>query len=214
MLMKFSDKLKGLSRKEREKLFKKNEILSAAVRLFAQKGYERTTLDEIASAAEFGKGTIYNYFNSKEDIFLAIMEEITENYFNQLKVNYDSTTSLKELVRKMSLAIFNFYAKNTEEFVLMHRIRNLTISFNPVEKSEKLKANFDNIKDLYTKRISSAIESKEIKRISIDSLQLLMQSMFFGYLHQLHVCKKLTEVDIETEVSFIVDVLFSGIENK
>ncbi|MDP4176115.1 MAG: TetR family transcriptional regulator, partial [Bacteroidota bacterium] len=46
--------LTGLSRKEREKLFRKQEIQLAAAKLFAEKGFNNTTLEDIAASAEFG----------------------------------------------------------------------------------------------------------------------------------------------------------------
>ena len=74
-----------IGRKERERLFRKQEIISAAIKLFAKKGYEHTTLDEIAEASEFGKGTIYNYFQSKEEIYLAIVEDLLNQNIRMLK---------------------------------------------------------------------------------------------------------------------------------
>ena len=64
-----------MTRKERERSQRREEILEAAANIFAEKGFEKTTLEEIAAAAEFGKGTLYLYFSSKEDIFLSIFEE-------------------------------------------------------------------------------------------------------------------------------------------
>ena len=49
---------------------KRLEILDAAMRLFSERGFERTTVDEIATLANVGKGTIYLYFENKEpDLF-------------------------------------------------------------------------------------------------------------------------------------------------
>lgn len=65
-----------LCRKEREKRARQQDILTAARELFLRQGYHETTLEEIARHAEFGKGTIYNYFASKEDLFLAIFDQL------------------------------------------------------------------------------------------------------------------------------------------
>lgn len=60
-------------RKEREKEQRKEEILDAAQRIFFEKGLLAATMDEIAEAAELSKGTLYLYYSSKEDIYLAVM---------------------------------------------------------------------------------------------------------------------------------------------
>jgi AcrR family transcriptional regulator len=63
-----------LSRREREKLSRRNEILQAARKVFAVKGYDVATVDDVANAAELSKGTIYLYFKSKAELFLSTME--------------------------------------------------------------------------------------------------------------------------------------------
>lgn len=58
-----------------EKEKKRKTILQAARTVFAERGYDASTLDDIALRAGFAKGTIYLYFNSKEELFLSLMEE-------------------------------------------------------------------------------------------------------------------------------------------
>lgn len=67
-----------LSRKEREKLFKRQEIVNAARAVFSARGFSAATLDEIAEKAEFGKGTLYNYFQSKEELFETVIADVLD----------------------------------------------------------------------------------------------------------------------------------------
>lgn len=53
---------------------KKIRIIEAAIHMFAQNGYTGTSVADIAARADIGKGTIYEYFNSKEDLFFAVFE--------------------------------------------------------------------------------------------------------------------------------------------
>lgn len=53
---------------------RKDDIIQAAARVFAQKGYASTRIIEVAEAASVGKGTIYEYFRSKEALFFAVFE--------------------------------------------------------------------------------------------------------------------------------------------
>ncbi|MBE0673842.1 MAG: helix-turn-helix transcriptional regulator, partial [Bacteroidales bacterium] len=55
-------------RKEKERLRRREDILDSAERVFTEKGIIATTIDDIAREAELGKGTLYNYFPSKEAI--------------------------------------------------------------------------------------------------------------------------------------------------
>jgi AcrR family transcriptional regulator len=71
-----------------DKKEKKNQILEAAVRIFASKGVNSTTISDIAEAADIGKGTIYEYFNSKDEIITAgfhfFMGQVEENISRRL----------------------------------------------------------------------------------------------------------------------------------
>lgn len=60
-------------RKEREKEQRREEILNAAQYIFFDKGLQAATMDDIADKAELSKGTLYLYFSSKEDLYLAVL---------------------------------------------------------------------------------------------------------------------------------------------
>jgi AcrR family transcriptional regulator len=61
------------SRRERKKSAIRERIIAKGVELFSRHGIADVTVDQIAEAADIGKGTIYNYFHSKEDIVVAFM---------------------------------------------------------------------------------------------------------------------------------------------
>jgi len=65
-----------VSRRERKKRETRERIIAAALVLFAKNGIEGATIDDIAQAADVGKGTIYNYFRAKEDIVVAFLMDI------------------------------------------------------------------------------------------------------------------------------------------
>ena len=64
-----------LSRREREKLAQRREILAAAVDLFSKKGFSNVSMQEIAKKSEFAMGTLYRFFKSKEDLYRALVME-------------------------------------------------------------------------------------------------------------------------------------------
>jgi AcrR family transcriptional regulator len=74
---------------------KKQEILNVAIKLFAEKGYEGTTMADIAKQANVGFGTVATYYESKENLLLKCVEEPMESFkkailnFNPAPTNYD-----------------------------------------------------------------------------------------------------------------------------
>ena len=90
------------TRREREKAMHRREILEAAERVFAQKGFAATTIDEIAQEAEFSKGAMYVYFDSKEDLFLSLiqekLDEIEGRFGKVVESSDDPETKIRDLV--------------------------------------------------------------------------------------------------------------------
>ena len=62
-------------RREREKLQRRNDILNTARQIFFDQGFRDTTIDDIARATELARGTIYLYFEGKEEIYATVLEE-------------------------------------------------------------------------------------------------------------------------------------------
>ena len=66
--------IEGLPRYERKKIQTRERIYRAALKLFAEKGLAATTVDEIVAVADVAKGTFFNYFHTKEEIFAFFIE--------------------------------------------------------------------------------------------------------------------------------------------
>jgi len=91
--------------REKKKKLIQDRIMSISRQMFQEKGYNDTTMDEIAEKAELGVGTLYNYFKSKTEIFLAIMtddliisSEDQELFFDDLQK--DVTELIMIFIRK------------------------------------------------------------------------------------------------------------------
>ena len=110
----------GISeRKEREKHQRRNDMIDAAEKLFFSKGFSNTTMDEIAKEAEYSKGTLYLYFKSKEDLYLAISIrglKILESMFRKV-LNIPENGLCK--TRKMGETYFDFAYKYPNYFNAM-----------------------------------------------------------------------------------------------
>jgi TetR/AcrR family transcriptional regulator len=69
-----------LPRREREKLRQRQEMLATALDLFSQKGYHNVSMHEIAAQAEFAIGTLYKFFQNKEDLYKALVLEQCDKF--------------------------------------------------------------------------------------------------------------------------------------
>jgi AcrR family transcriptional regulator len=88
-------------------------LLAAAAREFGRVGLERASVDAISLAAGFAKGTIYNYFASKEELFLAVVEEASKQATRVGGIPADA--SARERL-EATIAGFCTWAKQQEPF--------------------------------------------------------------------------------------------------
>ena len=107
-----------LSRKEREKLRHKEEILEAALSLFSEKGFHNVSMQEIAEQSEFGVGTLYNFFESKEALFEELMTSTRDHVTREFSDILDGPGTEKELLEKFIRYQPEFQEKHGETIKL------------------------------------------------------------------------------------------------
>jgi len=105
-----------ISRKEREYLAHREEILSAAEKVFAAKGFFPTTMSDIARRAEFGTGTLYKYFKSKEELYFTLIDEKVEEINRLVKTELSQRNSAVEKIKKVLRLQFEFIERNRDFF--------------------------------------------------------------------------------------------------
>ena len=113
------------NRKEREQERKRNEILDAAERLFFSRGYEATSINEIAEEAEFSKGTLYLYFSGKPEIYLAIVNRSLEIIQKMLEKKEGQANSGAQKIILGSDTFVEFFKKYPDYFKLWIKASDL-----------------------------------------------------------------------------------------
>ncbi|MTI48742.1 MAG: TetR/AcrR family transcriptional regulator [Firmicutes bacterium] len=87
---------------EEKKRQRKEHILNHALKVFVEKGYEGSSMDDIVKSSGVSKGGIYNYYNSKDDIFLSISQKSAEyrrKYLKELSTDITYNEKLREYLR-------------------------------------------------------------------------------------------------------------------
>lgn len=102
-----------------EKRDTKSVIISTAAEVFARKGYEKATVDEIAAKANLAKGTIFYNFNSKEEIFFAIIEKGARDFSDLVHKRTIDGKSAKEKLLMAYDSAFEFLDKYNDYCTLL-----------------------------------------------------------------------------------------------
>ena len=96
-----------------EKANKRELILAAAREIFGEKGYHSTTSEEIAKKAGVGKGTIYQYFESKQDIFLQMHMQYLKQYSENVVALIQENSTFEENLRR----IIRYHLDNLQDLI-------------------------------------------------------------------------------------------------
>ncbi len=103
-------------RKVRDKLLRRADILNAATRVFAEKGYHQATMLDIAKQAEYAVGTLYLYFKDKQALYFALTEEKIDDLFRKIKDKIRSAQGSLEKIRVLVEEEFVYFEENKDFF--------------------------------------------------------------------------------------------------
>ncbi len=118
-----------ITRKQREHLQHRSEILQTAMDLFARDGFHNVTMQAIAEASEFSVGTLYNFFRNKDDLYRALLSENVAQFHSGLQNALDAPGSETEKLRNWLTAKIRLFRENIA-FVRLYYSETMGASFN------------------------------------------------------------------------------------
>ncbi len=122
-------KNQNLSRRAREKIRQRCDMLSAAFDLFSQKGYHNVSMHEIAEKAEFAIGTLYKFFQNKEDLYKALVLEQCDEFESAVTKSIEESDDEIERLRNYIRAKGDQFRTNLA-FVRLFLAERRGASFN------------------------------------------------------------------------------------
>ncbi|SEA68312.1 DNA-binding transcriptional regulator, AcrR family [Thalassobacillus cyri] len=183
---------------------RKRQMIESGMKLFAQKGYHSTSIQEIASQSGVSKGAFYLHFDSKEDLTLSIYKF----YYQQMMEKVEEVRQMDldpkvKMTRQIEMLVTSLM--ENKEFILMHLRDNISLSpqvddFLLEMKKESFRWTSENLKELFGPAIEPYI---------VDS-SILMEGILDGY------SKWLVIDDLEVEpkrlASFIQERIVDVVE--
>jgi AcrR family transcriptional regulator len=109
-------------RREERKAYNREKLLAAARRVFASKGLGEATARDIVRETDLATGTFYNYFDSKEDAFRALLEELSTKARDAVREQRERPgASLEERIHDAYYAYFEIAVREAELFAVFRR---------------------------------------------------------------------------------------------
>ncbi len=103
---------KKLSRREREKLRQRRQLLAAAQESFSERGYHNVSMHEIAEKAEFAIGTIYKFFRNKEHLYKSLIRELADSFHETLSQALEAADDEIDQLRNYVMAKSTLFKDN------------------------------------------------------------------------------------------------------
>lgn len=160
---------------EEHKQTVREKILQSAEVLFARKGYHGTSMDDIVRESGLSKGAIYWYFESKQDIFLALSDRRLTSRMDEIKSCFSPADSAKKKLEKVAENTFGQRTENSREvfrinleiWVEAPRIKSLQRRLeNRYEKAHRLLA------EIINEGVNNGEFSKDIDSDALASILL------------------------------------------
>ena len=160
---------------DREQAFKQ-----AALKVFSSKGYHNTTMAEIAMEAGFGKGTLYWYWNSKEELYFALVEE-SHNEFVELvrRAGEMEGDALQKLFR-LGKETVDLHYRHRDYTKLSWKMRAEELEAFSHEYVQRLHDNSEEIKANLEKIISQGIEEGTLPAVDPYYLACMLLGLMEG----------------------------------
>ncbi|PSQ59298.1 MAG: TetR/AcrR family transcriptional regulator [Bacteroidetes bacterium QH_10_64_19] len=223
----------SLSRRERERHRRRQAMLQAAQSVFAEQGYTQATLDEIAERAEFGKGTLYNYFeDGKEELLFATFDEVYDDLHEMIRSTFEQVDppshSFRQAFHELVVQSFAYYEEREELFLILIREAHRLCFSTDVNKAAYFQEQQQRMIDTLAPAVEAAVEEGRIASLPPQSLA----HMLLEVVHDLVVRRCLTERsagldempvcapgapllrDPEAAADFLTALLFDGLEQN
>jgi len=184
---------------------RRDEILGAAAKLFAERGYAATGLQIVADALGVGKGTLYRYFPSKERLFLAAVDR----GMRRLRECVDAARAtvgdpLEQIVEGMS-AYLGFFDQHPELAELLIQERAVFRDRKKPTYFEHREANVGRWRDLF----AGLIADGRVRDMSVDQITNVFSNLGYGTMFTNFFAGRQKSLPVQARE--IVEVVFHGI---
>ena len=184
------------------------DIEAAAVNLFREKGYEKTTIEDIVKAAGIGRSTFYKNFGNKKELFIECIKKII---FNEMATaDPDDYKDEKDFIKIFERHSWAYYKMNSPWIDMVNQLRAAAIN-DPEEFSGKLDEVIHLKIDLLKRGMETGIKQGLFRNINAT----LMAVMLIGLQdYQDYLAKLLGEDTVEQRYEEVKDIILHGILKK
>jgi uroporphyrinogen-III synthase/AcrR family transcriptional regulator len=199
-------------KKDVRKQKKRDRILDAAAELFSQKSYHEVMMEDVAKLTDVAKGTVYNYFESKEELYFTIMRIRMENLISTLKSKIETHENSIDSLRLFVSHLYMFMMKY-QNFFRIYQKDNLT---KTIPASEELTTLENQLNQIIKNIIKSGKSESLFRNIDEEfAISLILGAIYAAV--QKGIDNNINEDEKRLErgkvFEFIIHGLYAGFKN-
>jgi AcrR family transcriptional regulator len=188
---------------------KKREIALSCRKLFIEGNINQLTIATIAKTAKVGKGTIYEYFENKEDILFELVSILMYEHHQNKEKELAQIDNLRD---KIKCFYAFYYAKESSD---LRKLYKDFIAISLIAPNERVKAFQTECVDYYYTWVEALIDEAIAKGEIIEQSRMLVKGMFaFGQGMYIYHLSTNFVVDLEKEINSNVDTIFALIQKE
>mgnify|MGYP000282730042 CR=1 FL=1 len=202
------------ARSDEDKLKRRSLLLEAALDEFFERGFSAARMSDIAKRAELSKGTLYLYFDSKETLFQALIEELAAPNIDQLEDIGKTAQSLEEALDKFA-TFAPIMIRHSDVPRLMKVLIGDSHSFPNIVYNYR-RSVIERLLNVIAEFIDRAVERGEIKPTDphLTARLIVAPMALSGIWHALFGHLKDGHVDLETLFRMHADNLLAGLKRE
>lgn len=186
-------------RRERNKLEKRNRIVKAARALFRRQGFEDTSTQQIAAAADIGAGTLFLYARSKEDLLIMVFKDEMMETVRKIFAHDPPGVNLLERLMSAFDKMMAYHARDTtlSRFLL----KELVMPSSPEQRSDisdLMDAIYAGLSDILRSAGPDLVDQPELVARSAFALYYFALVRWLGFGFELDQCRTMLERELES----------------
>jgi TetR/AcrR family fatty acid metabolism transcriptional regulator len=191
---------------------RKDRIMDAALRIFAEKTFQEATISEISKEAGVSEATIYEYFGTKEDLLFAIPEKISNDTFDESEFVLPYIKDVEGRLRAIMLSYVQLYANNPHysALVLLQLMSNKR--FRQTAAHAAIRRSAHRLLDCIRDGIANGTFRKDADAYLIRSMLMGAIEHLFIHWHMQGMPKR--EKSMMDMLDPFLEIIFSGIRAK
>lgn len=203
--------MKNIGLKEKEILWRKEEILLAAKTVFLKKGFYEATMDDIARETGLSKGALYLYFPSKERLVAELMEKSLEGYVHLTQEVLQAKEASAERIARYVGAAFDYFGKNADLIRMVMMLKG-DIGCSCMQKNFHEKANeiMIQVNNNLSAIMKAGIKEKTFKDRDPEKMALALSGMVHEFLMKAIFTR--TKKTLEEDKKTILEIFFEGVK--